>query len=69
MKGEELERLNEERATLLEKTEYYDADRLDAIPRLHRFPINYTQNAVLGDEANRESYLGRSAVSVCQLSS
>jgi len=51
-KGNELDRINDERATLLEKTEYCDFDQLNEVPRLDRFPINYAQNAILGDEAN-----------------
>ena len=51
--GAELARINEERTALLERTEYYDATRLEELPRYDRFPINYALNATLNREADR----------------
>ncbi|MDE2668530.1 MAG: alpha/beta fold hydrolase [Chloroflexota bacterium] len=50
--GADLDRLNAERATLLEATEYYDATRFEELPRYDRFPVNYTLNAALNAEMN-----------------
>lgn len=51
--GAELDRINGERAALLEATEYYDPARLDELPRYDRFPVNYRLNTVLNAEMNR----------------
>ena len=51
--GEELRRINEERACLLERTELYDAAQLNEVPRLDRFPINYSLNSALNAEMSR----------------
>ena len=51
--GEDLERINEERASLLERTELYDAARLNEVPRLDCFPINHSLNSALNAEMNR----------------
>ena len=51
--GEELKRINEERACLLEWTELYDAARLKGVPRYDRFPINHSLNAALNAEIDR----------------
>lgn len=50
--GAELDRINAERTTLLEATEYYDATRFEELPRYDRFPVNYALNAALNDEMN-----------------
>ena len=50
--GAELDRINAERITLLEATEYYDATRFEELPRYDRFPVNYALNAALNDEMN-----------------
>ena len=54
----EVVHINQERTALLEATEYYDATRLDEVPRHDRFPINYAVNDVLGAEANRMEETG-----------
>ena len=51
--GAELDRINAERAALLESTEYYDAIRFDELPRYDRFPVNYRLNTALNAEMNR----------------
>ena len=48
--GAELDRINAERASLLEATEYYDATGLDELPRHDRFPVNYDLNTALNAE-------------------
>ncbi|MCY3603047.1 MAG: alpha/beta fold hydrolase [Chloroflexi bacterium] len=50
--GAELDRINAERATLLEATEYYDATRFEQLPRYDRFPVNYALNAALNAQMN-----------------
>ncbi|MXY71612.1 MAG: alpha/beta fold hydrolase [Dehalococcoidia bacterium] len=50
--GAELDRINAERTTLLEATEYYDATRFEELPRYDRFPVNYALNAALNAEMN-----------------
>ena len=66
-RGSELRRINEERTTLCSKTEYYDADQLDEIPVYDRFPINYTQNSVLGAEVNRTEQTGELEAQVAHI--
>ena len=56
--GAELDRINEERAALLEATEYYDVTRLDELPRHDRFPVNYPLNAALNAELHRMEEAG-----------
>jgi len=48
--GAELDRINAERATLIEATEYYDATRFEELPRYDRFPVNYALNTALNAE-------------------
>lgn len=50
--GVELDRINAERTTLLEATEYYDATRFEELPRYDRFPVNYALNTALNAEMN-----------------
>ena len=57
--GAELDRINAERAALLEVTEYYDPSRFDELPRYDRFPVNYTLNSALNAEMNRIEEAGR----------
>ena len=57
--GEELERIKEEEASLLGRTELYDVTRLDDVPRYDRFPINYSLNAALNAQNNRMEETGR----------
>ena len=63
--GEELTRINEERASLLERTELYDAARINEVPRLDRFPVNHSLNSALNAEMDRLEETGdlRSKVS------
>ena len=56
--GEELARINEERASLLQRTDLYDATRLDKAPRLDRFPVNYALNSALNAEMDRLEQTG-----------
>ena len=48
--GAELDRINAERADILEVTEYYDATSFNELPRYDRFPVNYDLNASLNAE-------------------
>ena len=54
----ELARINDERSALLARTEYYDAARVNEMPRFDRFPINFVLNAALGAEENRLEQTG-----------
>ena len=62
--GAELACINRERAALLATTEYYDATKLDDLPRHDRFPFNYTLNAVMNDESKRMEEAGELPVQV-----
>lgn len=66
-KGAELARIHEERSTLLETTEYYEATRLGDIPRYDRFPINYSLNAALGKELKRMEETGKLPAQVSRI--
>ena len=57
--GAELDRINAERAALLEVTEYYDATRFDELPPYDRFLVNYRLNSALNVEMNRIEEAGR----------
>ena len=56
---EELDRINEERSSILERTELYDATQIDRVPRYDRFPINYALNSALNEEMKRIEEIGR----------
>ena len=45
--GEELERIQTEKSSLLGRTELYDVRRVGDVPRYDRFPINYLLNEAL----------------------
>ena len=62
--GEELDRINEERSALLEKTELFDSTRLDDVPRFDRFPVNYALNAALNEEMRHVEEMGNLAAQV-----
>ena len=62
--GEELDRINEERSALLEKTELFDSTRLDEVPQFDRFPVNYALNAALNEEMRHVEEMGTLAAQV-----
>ena len=45
--GEELERIQNAKSSLLGRTELYDVRRVGDVSRYERFPVNYSQNAAL----------------------
>ena len=65
--GEELERIKEEEASLLGRTELYDVTRLDDVPRYDRFPINYSLNSALNAQNNQMEETGRLGSKVSQV--
>ena len=65
--GADLDRVNTERAALLEATEYYDASRFEELPRYDRFPVNYGLNAALNAEMNRLEEAGHLPAQVARI--
>ena len=57
--GEELDQLNEERSSILERTELYDSTRIAKVPRYDCFPVNYALNRALNEEMRRIEETGR----------
>ncbi len=51
--GEELERIQEEKSSLLGRTELYDVRRIRVVPRYDRYPVNYPLNEALCAEMKR----------------
>ena len=65
--GSELERINEERATLLKRTEYHDVTRFEELPHHDRFPLNYALNAVLNADVSRLEEAGELSAQVSRI--
>ena len=66
--GADLDRINEERAAVLDASEYYDPARFDERPRYDRFPVNYQLNSALNAEVNRIEEAGRLPEQISRIS-
>jgi len=65
--GEELERIQEEKSSLLGRTELYDVRRIGDVSRYDRFPINYSLNEALCAEMKRMEDAGGLGSRVSQI--
>lgn len=65
--GEELARIENEKSSLLGRTELYDVRRVSDVSRYDRFPINYSLNEALCAEMRQIEHAGRLSSQVARV--